>query len=439
MTRMTDVVTPPSRPAAETRAAATRSGDGADADTFDGLLGGIGADGDGAEPDAADAAPGPRPDTAAAVVAAITADPPAAWLSAAPTASPPAAPPVPPPAPAADAVPDASPAPAPAAGAGGTAAPPPDAGRPVPPPGPAPVAAPAEPDTAAGPANGTAAATNATVAPDAPGTAATTVPAAVAPAAVAGAGAGEAVAEPRRTERTTGRTAGRTAGTMTADTTDPRNGGSAAGRPAAPPPSGGDGAFAGSGDRPPLPFTAAPATAAGPDTGAADGLAPASAPATASQHAAATAGAGARAPGAGMPGQPMAQLSEPLVRIAAAGGGSFRIELSPAELGRVRVVAEVIDGQVTLVVRAEHADTLALLRRDVQVLEKALGDAGLTLDTAGLQFSLEGDGGSRGSAAFDQGSGRQTGLYPPAALPGTADPAPDRALRPIDGLVDLIV
>ena len=45
---------------------------------------------------------------------------------------------------------------------------------------------------------------------------------------------------------------------------------------------------------------------------------------------------------------------------------------------------------------------LALLRRDLTQLERALGDAGLSLDSSNLQFSLQGDGQSRGFAAPDR-------------------------------------
>ncbi|SMH62953.1 flagellar hook-length control protein FliK [Azospirillum agricola] len=139
----------------------------------------------------------------------------------------------------------------------------------------------------------------------------------------------------------------------------------------------------------------------------------------------------------------MAQLAAPLVRVAEAGGGEFHIDLAPAELGRVRVVADVNNGQVTLSVQAENADTLALLRRDLQQLEKALGDSGLKLDNANLQFSLQGDSQSRGFAAFGQGGGNGGGSQSPwrgsSLTDAAAETPPERALRPIDGLVDVTI
>ncbi|MBP2310431.1 flagellar hook-length control protein FliK [Azospirillum melinis] len=132
----------------------------------------------------------------------------------------------------------------------------------------------------------------------------------------------------------------------------------------------------------------------------------------------------------------MAQLAAPLVRVAESGGGEFHIDLAPAELGRIRVVADVSDGKVSLTVQAEQADTLALLRRDLTQLERALGDAGLSLDSSNLQFSLQGDGQSRGFAAPDRGSSSGGWRVQAEAVP---EPVADRPMRPIDGLVDVTV
>ncbi|HYF86646.1 flagellar hook-length control protein FliK [Azospirillum sp.] len=134
----------------------------------------------------------------------------------------------------------------------------------------------------------------------------------------------------------------------------------------------------------------------------------------------------------------MAQLAAPLVRVLESGGGEFHIDLAPAELGRIRVVADVSDGKVSLTVQAEQADTLALLRRDLQQLERALGDAGLSLDNASLQFSLQDDGQSRGFAAPDQGRAA-AGWRAQAQSEATPEPVAERPMRPIDGLVDVTV
>ncbi|HYD69566.1 flagellar hook-length control protein FliK, partial [Azospirillum sp.] len=181
------------------------------------------------------------------------------------------------------------------------------------------------------------------------------------------------------------------------------------------------------GGNPPSPAPDAVSTAA--PTDALPPLPPAQAAshyaATVAEHAAAT-----RAP------TPSAQLAAPLVRVAEAGGGEFQIDLSPADLGHVRVVAEVTDGRIALSVQAEHADTLALLRRDVHQLERALAGAGFELDGASLQFSLRGDEQPRGFAgSHPDGGGRRTAWFEDPAAPTP----PERAAVLIDGIVDVTV
>lgn len=189
--------------------------------------------------------------------------------------------------------------------------------------------------------------------------------------------------------------------------------------------------------RDPAPPVPAPPTAGSGDAAATGFEAVPTLPAQAATHYAAAAASG-RAATAHSPA--MAQLAAPLVRVAENGGGEFHIDLAPAELGRIRVVADVSDGKVSLTIQAEQADTLALLRRDLTQLERALGDAGMSLDSSNLQFSLQGDGQSRGFAAPDQGGGSGGWRVQVEAVPEpAAEAVADRLLRPIDGLVDVTV
>ncbi len=185
--------------------------------------------------------------------------------------------------------------------------------------------------------------------------------------------------------------------------------------------------------RDPAPPFSTPPTAGSGDAAATGFEAVPTLPAQAATHYAAAAASG-RAATAHSPA--MAQLAAPLVRVAESGGGEFHIDLAPAELGRIRVVADVSDGKVSLTVQAEQADTLALLRRDLTQLERALGDAGLSLDSSNLQFSLQGDGQSRGFAAPDRGGSSGGWSVQAEAVP---EPVTDRPMRPIDGLVDVTV
>ena len=71
------------------------------------------------------------------------------------------------------------------------------------------------------------------------------------------------------------------------------------------------------------------------------------------------------------------------------GKNQFDIRLDPEELGRIHVKVNVDrDGNITTHMVADRPDTLDLLRRDMQGLERALQDAGLKTSDNSLQFSL---------------------------------------------------
>ncbi|WP_207477359.1 flagellar hook-length control protein FliK [Arenibaculum pallidiluteum] len=104
-----------------------------------------------------------------------------------------------------------------------------------------------------------------------------------------------------------------------------------------------------------------------------------------------------RAAAPGPAPHPSEQFREQVVRVLVAGKNEFRIELTPPELGRVHVKAAMDDGAVGLVIQVDRAETLDLLRRDLPALQRALGEAGMRLDTGNLQFQLRGDDAPRGS------------------------------------------
>ena len=78
---------------------------------------------------------------------------------------------------------------------------------------------------------------------------------------------------------------------------------------------------------------------------------------------------------------------------SAAGAKSFEIRLDPAELGRVEVKLTVgADGKADATIVAHRPETLALLLRDSQNLERTLKESGLELSNSSLNFSLKGEG-----------------------------------------------
>lgn len=98
------------------------------------------------------------------------------------------------------------------------------------------------------------------------------------------------------------------------------------------------------------------------------------------------------------------------------GDGGFEVQLSPEELGKVRLSLHVSDGTVALSIHAERPETLDLLRRHIDVLEREFHDAGFT----SLSFT------------FGQGStdGRRSG---PSAYADAVRDRPGEPIQPPDG------
>lgn len=112
------------------------------------------------------------------------------------------------------------------------------------------------------------------------------------------------------------------------------------------------------------------------------------------------------APQAQVPDAPVQQLAVHVTRAAKEGADRIEIQLKPAELGRVDVKLEVgHDGRVQAVVSAERSDTLDLLRRDVQQLERALTHAGFNADKNSFSFAERGGEGGRGAGGRGDGQG----------------------------------
>jgi hypothetical protein len=124
-----------------------------------------------------------------------------------------------------------------------------------------------------------------------------------------------------------------------------------------------------------------------------------------------------------------------LVVIGDIDGSRVRIDLEPADLGRVEVALRLDDSGVAAArFTVDRPETLQLLQRDARVLNELLSAAGFTVDQGGLDFSLR-DSGGRGG-----GEGRQPARSGNAETgsgvgPVTAEPAPSYRR----GLLDLQV
>lgn len=88
-------------------------------------------------------------------------------------------------------------------------------------------------------------------------------------------------------------------------------------------------------------------------------------------------------------GSPAEQVSNQITAAVKEGADKIKIQLHPADLGRVDIQLEMgKDGRITAVIAADNQDSLDLLKQDSKLLEKALQDAGFETGSDSLNFSL---------------------------------------------------
>ena len=129
------------------------------------------------------------------------------------------------------------------------------------------------------------------------------------------------------------------------------------------------------------------------------------------------------------------QVTARLVIDAAGGSSCVRIELEPADLGRVEVALHLADaGTAVASFTVDRPETLQLLQRDARTVTDMLSAAGFSVDAGSLGFSLRDGGGNAG-----QSDRPQHGPAVPGAASASAeiDPGPRGVLR--HGLLDLRV
>jgi hypothetical protein len=120
------------------------------------------------------------------------------------------------------------------------------------------------------------------------------------------------------------------------------------------------------------------------------------------------------------------QVAVSIIRAAKSGVSRIQIELSPEHLGRLNIRLEMTkDHQLAVVVLADNAETLNLLRHDARALQDALTSGGFSTDAGGLSFGLR-----------DQGQ-PPSGGHPGGAMPsmptarGRADPGAAASPAPL--------
>lgn len=130
------------------------------------------------------------------------------------------------------------------------------------------------------------------------------------------------------------------------------------------------------------------------------------------------------------------QVAVHVSRALDTGADSISIRLDPADLGRVDVKLDFgADGRVVATVLAEKPETLSLLQRDSQSLERALAEAGLRADSGSLNFGLRKDDGGFGQEAGGrEGGGTGFGRNGGGSLDDAAPIIPPRALAAMRAL-----
>jgi flagellar hook-length control protein FliK len=118
-----------------------------------------------------------------------------------------------------------------------------------------------------------------------------------------------------------------------------------------------------------------------------------------------------------------------------AAGRQVRIDLEPADLGRVEIALRLDEaGTAAATFTVDRPETLQLLQRDARAVNEMLSAAGFTVDQGGLDFTLRDSGGRTGGGERRSGpAGRQD--HGSGAEGATGQPT----LRQRRGLLDLRV
>jgi len=98
----------------------------------------------------------------------------------------------------------------------------------------------------------------------------------------------------------------------------------------------------------------------------------------------------ARAPRVPLQQQVMDQVKVQIDKAVAGGVDTVKIQLKPLDLGKIEIKLDVVDGHVSATVTADRPETLALLQKNSDGLDKALQDAGLKPDPNSTSFNLRG-------------------------------------------------
>lgn len=140
------------------------------------------------------------------------------------------------------------------------------------------------------------------------------------------------------------------------------------------------------------------------------------------------------AAGPRMDADALAQLAHGFARRVQGGATRFELRLDPAELGKIDVKLDIdAEGRARAAIAVERPEALTELQRNARALERALADAGVSLEEDGLSFSLnegaergDDDAAGRDDVGGEHGSARDDDRANHADRPS---PPPDEAIE----------
>lgn len=104
------------------------------------------------------------------------------------------------------------------------------------------------------------------------------------------------------------------------------------------------------------------------------------------------------------------QINIQVKNLVEKGGGHIRMTLNPAELGKVDIQLQIMDGKVQGTILSQNLEVIEQMARDLRSLQQGLAEAGLELDTKGIQFQLRDENDSSQQHASNQGSDDENNL-----------------------------
>ena len=88
----------------------------------------------------------------------------------------------------------------------------------------------------------------------------------------------------------------------------------------------------------------------------------------------------------------MEQVKVNITKSAVKGVDKIDIQLKPEDLGHIEIKMQLKNGKLQAHIISSRPETMEILQKEVQTLEKAFNEAGFQTEDGSLSFSFRGDG-----------------------------------------------